>query len=43
MEGKKKNYYGVLQRAQRSNEITPWINYFGKTTLIVKKEAEYFA
>lgn len=40
MERKKKNYYNALQRAQRSNEITPWINYFVNTTLQAQISAE---
>lgn len=39
MEGKKKEYYAALQLAQRTNEITPWINYFVKTTITAQKEA----
>ncbi|CAM4169993.1 Fic family protein [Gillisia hiemivivida] len=40
MEGKKKNYYAALQLAQRSNEITQWINYFVKTTISAQIDAE---
>jgi len=40
MEGKKKEYYASLQLAQRSNEITPWINYFVETTITAQIEAE---
>lgn len=40
IEAKKKDYYQELKIAQRSNEITPWINYFVKTTLEAQKDAE---
>ncbi len=40
MEGKKKDYYAALQLAQRSNEITPWIIYFVKTTISGQIDAE---
>ncbi len=40
MEAKKKEYYASLQLAQRSNEITPWINYFVETTITAQIEAE---
>lgn len=40
MEGRKKEYYDALQLAQRSNEITSWINYFVHTTITAQKEAE---
>ncbi len=39
--GKKKNdYYAALKLAQRSNEISPWINYFVRTTLQAQIAAE---
>jgi len=41
MEAKKKEYYASLQLAQRSNEITPWINYFVETTITAQIEAEF--
>lgn len=40
MESNKKEYYAALQLAQRSNEITPWINYFVKTIITAQVEAE---
>ena len=40
IEAGKKSYYGALEKAQRSNEITPWINYFVKTILAAQMEAE---
>lgn len=40
IERKKKDYYNALKTAQRSNEITPWIVYFVKTTLEAQISAE---
>jgi Fic family protein len=40
IEAKKKEYYQALKKAQRSNEITPWINYFVKTTLEALENAK---
>lgn len=40
IEAKKKDYYASLEKAQSSNEITPWISYFVKTTLSAQIEAE---
>lgn len=40
IERNKKAYYDALQRAQRSNEITDWINYFVKTVLDAQIDAE---
>ena len=40
IEGNKKAYYNALQRAQRSNEITDWINYFVQTVLDAQIDAE---
>jgi Fic family protein len=40
IEAKKNIYYASLEKAQRSNEITPWIEYFVKTTLEAQSEAE---
>ena len=34
------SYYDALQEAQRSSEITEWINYFVRTILIAQTEAE---
>lgn len=33
IEANKKAYYSALEKAQRSNEITPWIKYFVKVVL----------
>jgi Fic family protein len=40
IEANKKSYYNALEKAQRSNEITSWINYFVKTVLAAQIEAE---
>lgn len=40
IEGNKKAYYDALQKAQRSNEITNWINYFVQTVLDAQIDAE---
>lgn len=40
IEANKKNYYRELEKAQRSNEITSWINYFVKTVLEAQIQAE---
>ena len=40
IEANKKAYYDALEKSQRSNEITEWINYFVKTTLAAQNEAE---
>ncbi|WP_190810904.1 Fic family protein [Flagellimonas sp. S3867] len=40
IEGSKKAYYDALQKAQRSNEITDWVNYFVKTVLDAQIDAE---
>lgn len=40
IEANKKNYYSSLEQAQRSNEITAWIEYFVKTILDAQIEAE---
>ena len=40
IEGNKKDYYKALEKAQHSNEITSWINYFAETTLNAQKQAE---
>ncbi len=40
IESKKKDYYSTLKEAQRSNEITPWIAYFVRTTIAAQSEAE---
>jgi Fic family protein len=40
IEANKKLYYESLEKAQQSNEITPWIVYFIKTSLDAQTEAE---
>ena len=40
IEANKKNYYEALKTAQRSNKITPWIEYFANTTLQAQTRAE---
>jgi len=40
IEGNKKTYYDSLQKAQRSNEITDWINYFVQTVLNAQIDAK---
>ncbi len=40
IEANKKDYYNALKIAQRSNEITPWINYFVKIILEAQVQAE---
>ena len=40
IEAHKNNYYESLQNAQRSNEITPWMEYFIKTSLDAQIDAE---
>jgi Fic family protein len=40
IESKKKLYYESLEKAQKSNEITPWIKYFVKVTLDAQSESE---
>ena len=40
IESNKNAYYEALKRAQRSNEITEWINYFVKTVLDAQVDAE---
>lgn len=40
IEAKKSIYYASLEKAQRSNEITPWMEYFVKTALKAQREAE---
>lgn len=36
----KKEYYTALERAQRSNEITGWIEYFVNVALVAQEDAE---
>lgn len=40
IESNKNNYYDALKAAQRSNEITDWINYFVKTVMDAQIDAE---
>ena len=40
IEAKKNIYYASLEKAQRLNEITPWMEYFVKTALDAQREAE---
>lgn len=40
IESNKKLYYKSLEQAQRSNEVTPWIEYFLTTTLNAQIDAE---
>jgi Fic family protein len=38
IESNKKAYYEALEKAQRSNEVNDWIEYFGKTILEAQKD-----
>jgi Fic family protein len=40
IEAAKKDYYNALKTAQRSNEISAWVNYFVQTILQAQIEAE---
>ncbi|WP_153798265.1 Fic family protein [Foetidibacter luteolus] len=40
IEAHKTDYYNSLELAQRSNKITPWIEYFVRTVLAAQTEAE---
>lgn len=40
IESNKNKYYDALKAAQRSNQITDWINYFVKTVLDAQIDAE---
>ncbi len=40
IEANKKEYYEALQTAQRSNEITHWLNYFVNMTVEAQNQAE---
>ncbi len=40
IDAKKNDYYDSLEKAQRSNEITPWIEYFVRTALAAQAETE---
>jgi len=40
IEANKNAYYNSLERAQQSNEISPWVDYFVATSLEAQTEAE---
>lgn len=40
IEAHKNDYYASLEKAQRSNEVTAWVEYFTKTALDAQIEAE---
>ncbi|MEJ7644663.1 MAG: Fic family protein [Chryseolinea sp.] len=40
IEANKKSYYSSLEEAQRSSEVTPWIDYFVNTILAAQSDAE---
>jgi Fic family protein len=40
IEADRKSYYHALEHAQKSNDITEWINYFVLTTLAAQNEAK---
>jgi len=40
IEAKKNLYYASLEKVQRSNKITPWMEYFVKTVLDAQVDAE---
>jgi Fic family protein len=40
IEAKRKSYYAALQEAQRSNEVTPWMEYFVHVALDAQTDAE---
>lgn len=40
IEAQKKDYYNSLKSAQRSLEVTPWLQYFLKTVLDAQTQAE---
>jgi Fic family protein len=40
IEAEKKNYYGALEKAQKSLDISGWINYFVNTLLNAQTQAE---
>ena len=39
IEADKRSYYTALESGQRSNQITPWIQYFVQTTLLAQRQA----
>ncbi|MBC2592838.1 Fic family protein [Ruficoccus amylovorans] len=40
IEANKSAYYSALETAQKSNDVTPWVNYFVQTVLAAQTEAE---
>lgn len=40
IEKDKNGYYGALKKAQRSNEITSWLDYFAETVTKAQQDAE---
>jgi len=40
IEGNKKSYYTAIEKAQRSNEVTEWIQYFINTLIEAQKHGE---
>ncbi len=40
IEAHRKDYYTALERAQRTNDITPWLRYFVPTVLAAQRDAE---
>lgn len=40
IEENKSDYYNALEKAQRSNEVTDWVEYFVKTVLAAQVDAE---
>jgi len=40
IEAKKNDYYNALEKAQRSNEISPWLEYFIRMALDAQTDAE---
>jgi len=40
IEANKKLYYAMLEKSQRSNEVTKWLTYFIKTTIAAQTNAE---
>lgn len=42
IEADKSAYYLALEKAQRSNEITPWVSYFVNVVLSAQKQANAF-
>ena len=40
IESNKRDYYDALKKAQRSNEVTDWVQYFVQTVLDAQSQAE---